>query len=164
MLKRLREIDPVLASRILFIFFIGLALFFAGTTVYFYNKLQSTQPSKTVLAEKTKQNPLSILDTIGQFMELPKGEDPVIATVTDPARLQDQQFFGKAQKGDKVIIFPKSNLVILFRPSTNKIIQAGPGTDQTSAAQPEQVIEATPTTAPTATPAIEISTTPAPSQ
>jgi hypothetical protein len=121
------QIDPVVASRIIFVAIISLMLFFAGTTYYLYNKLHTVKSPAAVLAEKIKKNPLSILETVGQFIELPQGEDPVIATVTDPKKLQDQEFFKKAQTGDKVIVFSNAKLAILFRPSTNKIIQAGPG-------------------------------------
>jgi hypothetical protein len=60
---------------------------------------------------------------IGKFMELPAGEQPTLATVTDRAKLKGQDFFESAQNGDKVLIYPKAKKAILYRPSIGKIIE-----------------------------------------
>lgn len=49
-------------------------------------------------------------------------EDPVFATVTDIERMRAQQFFVKIENDDKVLIYTKNRRIILFRPSSNKII------------------------------------------
>lgn len=64
----------------------------------------------------------SIVERVGALMELPD-EDPTVATVSDVESLRDQQFFQKAQNGDNVIIFPNAQKAILYRPSTNKIVE-----------------------------------------
>lgn len=63
-----------------------------------------------------------ILQNVGKLIDVPN-ETPTIATVSDISKLQGQEFFSKAQNGDKVIIFPKAQKAILYRPGTNKIIE-----------------------------------------
>jgi hypothetical protein len=49
-----------------------------------------------------------------------------VATVSDASKLQSQQFFAKAQNGDKVLIFTNAKRAVLYRPSTNKVIEYAP--------------------------------------
>ena len=60
---------------------------------------------------------------IGRYMELPKGEQPTLATVTDRDKLKSQDFFANAKNGDKLLIYPHAQRAILYRPSTEKIIE-----------------------------------------
>jgi hypothetical protein len=67
------------------------------------------------------------LAQVGRHMLLPLNDEPVIATVDDPATLIKQQaFFTGSIKGDVVLIFPKTQRAILYSPSRNKIVNAGP--------------------------------------
>jgi hypothetical protein len=63
---------------------------------------------------------------VGKYYDLPSDEVPTIATVTDKSKVVDQPFFAKAENGDKILIYRKNKLVILFRPSQNKVINSGP--------------------------------------
>ncbi len=63
---------------------------------------------------------------VGKLIELPSNETPTIATVTNVSNLQNQAFFANAQNGDKVLMFAQAKEVILYRPSTNKIVQVAP--------------------------------------
>jgi hypothetical protein len=63
-----------------------------------------------------------ILEKVGKLIDIPN-ETPTVATVSDVTKLTGQEFFAKAQNGDKVIIFPKAQKAILYRPGTNKIIE-----------------------------------------
>jgi hypothetical protein len=62
---------------------------------------------------------------LSQVIELPQ-ETPTLATVTDVQKLSAQPFFAHAQNGDKVLIFPNAKKAILYRPSTQKIIEVAP--------------------------------------
>ncbi|TSC62674.1 MAG: hypothetical protein G01um101448_1009 [Parcubacteria group bacterium Gr01-1014_48] len=83
---------------------------------------------------KRKQNPLSveqdtgksIIDQVSKLVVLPEGEEPTIATVTDPEILKSQVFFTHAQTGDRVLIYTKARKAILYSPSLNKIVEIAP--------------------------------------
>jgi hypothetical protein len=64
-----------------------------------------------------------LTDRIGKFMELPTGEQPTLATVTDQDKLKGQDFFAHAQNGDKLLVWPVARKAILYRPSTGKVIE-----------------------------------------
>lgn len=111
-----------------------------GALFFVYQNKQANNLKKQLT--ELKQNPQKatedetkiLLDKVGQLIELPN-EKPTIATVTDPAILKDQPFFTSAQKDDVVIIYTVAKKAILFRPSTNKIIEVAPvnlGTDSTT--------------------------------
>ncbi len=111
-------------SIILIVFFL-----FAITTVaslwiaiYSYNQVQSVKK----LATKRSSDPdEKMLATIGSVVALPE-EKPTIVNITDRDKLQDQEFFKKAQNGDKVVIYESVRRIFLYRPSLNKIIDIAP--------------------------------------
>lgn len=75
----------------------------------------------------------ALVGKIGKVMELPSDEVPTLATVSDKEKLVSQEFFKRAQNGDQVLIYAKNGRVILYRPSTGKII------DMTSVNMPAPV-------------------------
>ncbi len=82
-----------------------------------------------------KQETQDLIDKVGQLIVLPTGEEPTIATVTDLNALQDQPFFANAQVGDKVLIYTQAKRAVLYRPSTNRVIEVAPlnlGADATA--------------------------------
>lgn len=97
---------------------------------YFYsqwNKLRKTTP-QAISDENTK-----LVETVGKIILLPTGEQPTIATVTDPSKLTDQNFFANAKVGDKVLVYATAKTAYLFDPTANKIINVAPiTTDQTA--------------------------------
>lgn len=66
-----------------------------------------------------------LVSKVGKITELPN-EEPTIATVRNIQELASEPFFKDARNGDKVLIYTKSKKAIIYRPSTNKIIQSGP--------------------------------------
>lgn len=81
------------------------------------NETEKTNESKSPDDEKK-----SILDTLAKFIELPSDE-PVIMTISDIEKLKDNPFFTNAKNEDKVIVFKDSKRAMLFRPSTNKLVE-----------------------------------------
>ena len=75
-----------------------------------------------------------MIDKIGKLITLPTDEQPAVATVTDLSQLKSQPFFANALVGDKVLIYAKAKEAILYRPSTDKIIEVAPVTDSGAAA------------------------------
>ena len=88
-------------------------------------KQVDTLNSNPVVAEQKKTNEL--VGKVGALMQLPIGENPQAAQVTDPDALKKQYaFFTDVQKGDQVLFYIKAGKVIVYRPSTGKIVQTGP--------------------------------------
>src|SRR5688572_19531025 len=71
---------------------------------------------------KTGNSQEEMLQTISRHLAVPK-EEPTVATVNDAVKLNSQEFFKDAQNGDKVFIFPKANRALIYRPSTQKVIE-----------------------------------------
>jgi hypothetical protein len=68
-----------------------------------------------------------LIAAVGKLMDLPKGETPTIANVSDAAQAKKQSaFFNNAQNGDKVLMYVKAGEAILYRPSTDRIILVAP--------------------------------------
>jgi hypothetical protein len=63
-----------------------------------------------------------IKQQVSKSVSLPTDETPTVATVTDKNIVPDQPFFKLAQNGDKILMYRKHKLAILFRPSTGKVI------------------------------------------
>ncbi|MDQ3093729.1 MAG: DUF515 domain-containing protein [bacterium] len=98
----------------------------------------ATNPTGTIQriqAESTQ----SVIDEIGKLYTLPSNEQPTVATVQDKSKLEGQDFFKDAQNGDQLVVYEKSGLAILYRPSENKLIKVGPidvKNDQAATEQP----------------------------
>lgn len=86
-----------------------------------------TKNETTSQAAPVDQRELSkLIDKVGDHILLPEGEQATIATVSDKTKLQDQEFFKRAENGDKVLIYTKAKKAILYRPSVDKVIEIGP--------------------------------------
>ena len=77
-------------------------------------------------------NAQAVEKRISVFMDLPTDEDPVFATVSDVEKINSQKFFAKAQNGDKVLVYNKNKKAILYRWSTNKLIEVSTLADSVS--------------------------------
>lgn len=119
--------------------FIGLLLLVLGAGAYFgyqeYNNLKKENQKLSDPQEAARQETERIKRQVAMLIDVPKDEDPTIASVVDTSKLSDQAFFKNAQNGDKVLMYAQAKKAILYRPSTNKIIEVAPiniGTDQNS--------------------------------
>lgn len=83
------------------------------------NELKKARDPKA--AAKIEAEELAV--KIGKVAELPTNERPTVSTVADKDKLQSQLFFKRVQNGDKVLIYTKAERVVLYRPSTGKIIE-----------------------------------------
>jgi hypothetical protein len=92
-----------------------------GTAAYFYSEYRKVTEIRTPEAELE-----SIVADISEFFELPSGETPTLATVTDREKLSGQEFFASSQNGDKVLLYQEGRKAILYRPSTGKIVNVAP--------------------------------------
>lgn len=107
--------------RIIFWTLLLLVIVFACTTAYFYLKTGVVQSEAGLGSTSTDEE---VLARVGEHILLPESEKPTIATVSDIEKLRDQPFFTRAQEGDFVLIYPSGRL-ILYRPSLERIVEAG---------------------------------------
>lgn len=91
----------------------------ASAAVYFY--MQANTNKQDQAAVEVKQ----VVDRLAELMQVPD-ETPTVAKVTDKEKLKDQPFFKDAETGDRLIIFPKAKKAVIYRESTNKIVNVGP--------------------------------------
>ncbi len=119
--KILKKRPVIILSLIILVILVSLS-----STIYFYQKYQSAKKLLQNPQETTKAEVKILVSAVGKLMELPKDEDPTPLTVTDKNRLKSQPFFANAENGDKVLIYEKNRMAILYRPSTNKIIEVSP--------------------------------------
>jgi len=119
----LRIMKKVNFKKILIILVVAIAVVAAVGCWYFYSQYQTLKSDPNVEAQAEAK---SLTATIGKFMELPSDETPTVATILDKDKLKDQPFFKMAENGDKLLAYTKAMKAILFRPSTNKVIEVAP--------------------------------------
>jgi hypothetical protein len=107
-----------------------------GATGYFYWQYQTAKknPEKAALAETN-----SLVTRVGKLMDLPTGETPTVATISNRDSLKDQEFFKNSENGDKMLIYASYRMVVLYRPGTNRIVKVAPlvmGSGTTNTNQP----------------------------
>ena len=94
-----------------------IALAIAGYFYYQYRHSAQVADAKEIA---------DLSQEIGQFMILPEGETPTLATVTDREKLAEQPFFQKAENGDKVLIYRNAKKALLYDPILDKVIMIAP--------------------------------------
>src|SRR5258708_1233441 len=119
-----------------------LTLIGLGSAGYFYFKYQKSQhelqlakTDPSTLQKASQAEVKSLLAEVGKLIELPSGEDPTVATITDISKLKDQPFFAHAKNGDKVLIYTNAKKAILYDPNAHKVIDVAPVNIGTSSAQ-----------------------------
>jgi len=108
---------------VLVIVLLATALLGINSYYWYYHSHPQTSATKTAAAHESTQ---ALVASVAKLMVVPADEQPTLATVTDVSRLREQPFFQKAQNGDKVLIYRKANMAILYRPAINKIITVAP--------------------------------------
>lgn len=100
------------------------------STAYSYNLYQTTNKELVELKKNpqlaAQQEAKDLVSKVGALVQLPKEEQPTIATVTDVSKLKEQAFFKNAQNGDKVLLYAKALKAYLYSVSMNKILEVAP--------------------------------------
>ena len=91
--------------------------------VHYYNKYQSLTVDPNLEAQKVTN---TLVTSLGRLIELPTDETPTVATISDREKLSSQTFFTNAENGDILFAYTNAMKAILYRPSTNKIINVAP--------------------------------------
>ncbi|MFA5358568.1 MAG: hypothetical protein WC310_01945 [Patescibacteria group bacterium] len=94
-----------------------------ATSIYYSNRYRQLKANPDIEAQKETE---TLVSAVSKIMELPADETPTVATIMDKDKLKDQPFFAKAENGDKLLAYTKAMQAILYRPSTNKIINVAP--------------------------------------
>lgn len=97
-------------------------------------KTYKTDPNQAAQADADKLTN-KIISDVGKLYALPKDEKPTVYTVKDKEASKKQlgSFFDKANNSDISLIYTKAKIAILYRPSTNQIINVGSLTIQDNA-------------------------------
>lgn len=82
------------------------------------NKLSLLESNSSATTSQDNE----IVQKIRKYFDLPN-EEPEVKTVGDTSQLSKDEFFTRAKKGDKVIVFKQAKRAMLFRPSTGKVIE-----------------------------------------
>ncbi len=96
------------------------AVLVSGLAYYFY--VQAHGNPQQVQEQETRK----LIAAVSKLMVLPTDEQPVIATVADPDKLKDQQFFANAKRGDKVLIYNNARKAILYSPTLKRVVEVAP--------------------------------------
>lgn len=109
--------------------------------VFFYSRYQYEKKMLANPQVSTEAQTRNLTQKVGKLMVLPQGDDPTMATVLNRDVLKTQPFFAHAQNGDVLLMYPKTKLAILYRPSENKIINVASiniGATASSTPSPDQ--------------------------
>lgn len=109
-----------------------------GGGYYFYSQNQKNQLARTNPQASAQEEVKKTVAEISKIIDLPVGEDPTVATVTDITKLKDQPFFQKAKNGDKVLIYTNAKKAILYDPTLKKVLDVAPINIGSSSSQPQQ--------------------------
>lgn len=96
---------------------------------YFYFQSQKDQSVKGTATNTQTMVPKKdhdLVSEVGKLVDLPSGENPTIATITEIEKLKVQPLFAKAKNGDQVLIFTKAKKVIIYDPVAKKIKDNSP--------------------------------------
>jgi hypothetical protein len=105
------------------VFFVVILIIIAVIpSLYFYLEYQKSQQLLKNPSGAADAQVQLILSSLGRLMDLPTGETPTVATITDKEKLASQPFFQKAKNGDKLVIYTLAKKAILYDPNRNMII------------------------------------------
>lgn len=136
------------------------------STIFFYIKYQEAQDVLSATSGSNAQEVAEVVRKVSRHIVLPENEQPTLATVSEVDKLRVQNFFLKAENGDKVLIYPQARKAYLYRPRTDKLIEVSPiavGDESATTPQNSQATQL-PTTQPQVTPPPTSSLSPTPNQ
>jgi hypothetical protein len=143
--EKLSRIKRVNFKKLFFIVILILAIGGTATSIYYFKQYRDLKANPNLEAQKETE---SLVSALGKLMELPSDETPTVATISDKEKLKEQTFFAKAENGDKLLAYTKAMQAILYRPSTNKIINVAPLIiDQKEIDKQKEPVSVTPTPA-----------------
>lgn len=76
----------------------------------------------TDTSRMNRETAARIKDEVARIYELPKDDEPSVAQLNNPSTLEGQEFYKNAQKGDYILIYEKTQLALIYRDSTKKLV------------------------------------------
>jgi hypothetical protein len=96
---------------------VAVVLLTGGVGYGIYDYMYQNDP-RIIYQKKLK----TLTQEVSQSVSLPSNETPVTATVSNVSKLPDEAFFKNARDGDKILMYKKDKLAVLYRPTTGKVI------------------------------------------
>jgi LytR cell envelope-related transcriptional attenuator len=94
-----------------------------GLSVFFYFQYRNALNNPVVAGQLESQD---LVKKISRLILLPQNEVPTVATVSDISKLKTQPFFHNSQNGDKLLIYTRARVAILYNPQADKVINVAP--------------------------------------
>lgn len=118
----------VLKKTLLLALFIIPLLGLAAFGGYYFKKYNDLKNNPVNAEQAAKAEEDRVLAEVSKLYDVPKDERPQIAAVRDKEVLKKENpnFFDKAENGDRLLLYQKAQLALLYRPSTNQLIKVGP--------------------------------------
>ncbi len=115
-----------ISVRLMFIVLAIPLFFFLGGVVFFSPQIiqRFNLKSQNIQQAGSSEDIEVLLREVEEKYLLPD-EVPTIATVNDRENLPDDNFFHKAQNGDRILLYRNSQLGVIYRPTIKKVVHAG---------------------------------------
>lgn len=98
------------------------AVLIIGLLAWQYIQAQNEVKRLRDTSNTTQGTDKLIADEVKRIVVLPMDETPTIRTVENIEQLKGNTAFDRAQNGDKVLIYTRSSLVVIYRPATKQIV------------------------------------------
>lgn len=129
------------ATRLFIVVLLGAAIVFVWSWLNYRHaekELAIQQTNLSPQAQVIQKETGDLAERLGRHMVLPTDEKPVVVSIVDAKVLAESNpFYKNAQNGDKVFVYVKSKLAIIYNPTADKIVNVGPLIDEQTAEQKE---------------------------
>lgn len=104
----------------------------------FISKNDSNEIPQTLgTSDATQSDPERYYEAVSKFVELPTNDLPTVANVSDAEKVRkDNVVLTDVKDGDKMLFFAKSRKVVVYRPSSNKVVAVVTLTPQQNTSPP----------------------------
>ncbi len=106
-----------------------LALAVAG--YFLYKKYQQKNLDPQAQTANIEEQKKGVFEKVITLVSVPE-ESPLFFTVSSSTLLKTQDFFKDTENGDILLVFETNKYAVLYRESSNQVINAGPIVDSTA--------------------------------
>jgi hypothetical protein len=102
----------------------------AGVGAYFFKEYRDLKNNPPSAQDVAKAENTRVIEKVKKLYNLPAAEPDRIYTVGNKDDLKGQEFFTRAENGDYVLVYVKDRLAVLYRESSNQLINVSTVTIQ----------------------------------